>query len=55
MDTMIKELMDKFLNFLVREFKSEKHLRHIQFEKWSLTDNYIPIRLQDARMGECKT
>lgn len=45
MDAIIKTITDDFLNFLVKEFKTDKHLRHVQFEKWSLTEGYkIDVR-----------
>lgn len=39
MENLHTNLVENFLTYLLNEFKNDKHLRHVQFEKWSV-DNY---------------
>lgn len=43
MDTKTNELINNFITFLTLELKNHKHLKHLQFLKWTLNDFKIEI------------
>jgi hypothetical protein len=43
MDDTSKHLIDHFIEFMVKELQSDKHLKQVQFEKWSLKDFRITV------------
>jgi hypothetical protein len=44
MDDNTKILIDNFISFTVKELQNDKHLKHVQFEKWSLDNFKITIK-----------
>lgn len=43
MDTATHEIIDHFVDFLTKELKNHKHLKHLQFLKWTLDKFKIEI------------